>query len=74
MIRSFYAVKMRSGMVMAFEFNALEIAEAVMNKGVVGVIRCIEATGSITAEDEARRLFAAGQFELSAIAREEARS
>jgi hypothetical protein len=59
---------MRSGIVMVFEWSASEIAEAYMNRGVVGLIRHIEAEGSIPAEEEAKRLFSTGQFERSAIA------
>ena len=72
--RPFYAVKMRSGMVMCFEWSAAEIGEALMNKGVVGVIRCIEAEGMIPAEAAANKLFAAGKFEPSAIAKLEVAS
>lgn len=72
--RPFYAVKMRSGMVMVFEWSAQEIAEAMLNRGVVGVINCIEAEGSIPAETEANKLFAAGKFNPSQIARAEGRA
>lgn len=67
--RSFYAVKMRSGLVMAFEWHPHEIREAYLNRNVMGIVRCIEAEGSITAEAEARKLFSEGKFELSEIAK-----
>ena len=70
--RPFYAVKMRSGMVMVFEWSTTEIAEAMLHRGILGVINCIEAEGSIPAEEEAKRLFAAGQFNPTVIGKMEA--
>ena len=67
--RTFYAVKMRSGTIMVFDWNASEIAEADLNRGVVGIIRSIEADGAIPAELEAKRLFAENKFEPSAVVR-----
>ena len=62
-MRPFYAVKMISGVVMAFDWNAEHIAAAYQHKRVVGVIRCFDAEGTIPAEAEAERLFAKGQFD-----------
>lgn len=52
---------------MVFEWDAAEIAEAMINRGLIGIIRCIEADGSIPAESEAKRLFAAGDYEKTIL-------
>lgn len=69
---AFYAVKSRLGTVMCFPWDAAEIGEARMNKGLVGLIRGIQAASKEQAEAEARRRFDAGQFEPTAIAEHEA--
>lgn len=68
MRRPFYAVKMRSGMVMVFEWSAQEIGQAMLNRNVMGVIRCFQADGMLPAEEEAPKMFQRGEFEPSHIA------
>jgi ParB/RepB/Spo0J family partition protein len=50
--------------VLVFDWNAQEIARATMHQRVIGLIRCIDASGRLEAESEARRRFGAGDFEV----------
>ncbi len=58
--RSFYAVKMRSGLVMCFEWDPRESAEAMLNRNVMRVLHCVTGVSQDRAEEEATRIFETG--------------
>lgn len=56
---------------MVFEWSASEIAEAMLHRHILGIINCIEAEGSIPAEEEAKRMFARGEFNPTVVGKME---
>lgn len=72
-LKAYYAVLMAplkigstagENAVLIFPWDLREIAQATMHPRVVGLIRRIDAEGECTAEEEARRRFGAGDFEV----------
>ena len=68
-MRPFYAVKFVSGIVSVFEWDAAEISTAISHPRIVGILRNLEAEGTIPAQREAEKLFAAGTYERTWMGR-----
>lgn len=64
-MRTFYAVLTVRNTVMAFPWHPLEIADAMTSRHCIKLLRSFDAFDDDAAENEARRLFAAGQGELT---------